>query len=46
MRLRQRVARTVGWNLALFLVPWFLFHAARAIALWGAYRGYWEVYYV
>lgn len=45
MRLRTRIRRTILWNLALFLVPWSLFHASRFIMLWGAYRGYWDAPY-
>jgi hypothetical protein len=43
MRLRRRIVNTVLWNVALFLVPWWLYQASHWISIWGAYRGWWPL---
>src|SRR5690606_39667344 len=45
MNLGRRIVVTVGWNLAFALVPWAMFHISRAVMLWGAFRGYWDMPY-
>jgi hypothetical protein len=43
MSLRRRLITNVAWNVSLFVGPLILFHAARAVTLWGAYEGWWAL---
>jgi hypothetical protein len=43
MSLRRRLITNVAWNVSFFVGPLILFHAARAVTLWGAYKGWWAL---
>lgn len=43
MTLRRRLAVTAGWNVALFVGPWSLYQASRAVTIYGAYHGWWPL---